>query len=162
MRQVSQGERDKEWTFKIFFSLLIILMVSTSTKRKNNKRMLNFFLASATFWICESEQEGVIHNPWPIPLLNAGWAKVTNGNRVVMVPSQQGVICWRWKGSPSILCETGLHFMCGQMEFQLTQEIQGTAGIYTCKYIYKHLWRDRSTLWIVFEKCHFRIIELIK
>lgn len=138
--------RDMLWTLNLFFSLLIILMVSTSTKVKDNKRMVNFLLASVSFWICEIEQQGVIHNLWPILLLNASWAKVTNRKREwEMVSSQEGVTCWRWKDSSSILCETGLHSMCCQMEIS-TSTGNSSNCRYICDYVSSIFGEDRSTL----------------
>lgn len=80
MTSLWEQKRGTIWTLGLILVTYHSLMVSSSSKVKD-KRMVNFFLASVPFWIYERGQEGVIHNPWPMILLKASWAKVTNGKK---------------------------------------------------------------------------------
>lgn len=134
--------RGTVWTFHLIFSLLTILMVSTSPKVKGNKRMVYFFLTSVPFWIGESKQEEVIHNPWPICLLKASWAKVTSGKKDDrwFLGTKAWFTKW-WKDSSSTFWETRLHSMCYKnytqyWKFELL-------WVYVQKHVCKHLWRGQ-------------------
>lgn len=121
------------WTLNFIFSLFTILRVSTSPKVKDNKRMVNVFLASISFWISEGEQEGVIHNPWPILLLKASWAKVINGKKNDRCS---------WPGRCESLIMEGLFkHPLGDMAPNVSGKLSYCR--YVCKCVCRHLWRDQ-------------------
>lgn len=158
-RHISQEKAQYEHSI-LFLVYLPYLMVSTSPKVKDNKRMVNVFLASVPFWISEGEQAGVVHNPWPILLLRASWAKVINGKKNDRCS---------WPGRcESLIMEGFFKHPLGdiaafhKLPNRNFNQYRKVELLQVCVQVYLQTSLERSTWLTVFEKCHFKITELVK